>query len=284
MTISISALHVQRGHREVIRGVDLDVGAGELVAVIGANGAGKSTLLGALAGDLPFTRGAVMLGGRPLADWTPKSLARRRAVLRQSPRLDLRFSVLEVVLMGRTPHLNGHESRSDMEIARAALELVDLVGFEDRIYPELSGGEQQRVHLARVLAQVWTPSLGGGTPPRQDEHISYLLLDEPTASLDVHAQHLVLRCARQFATTGGAVVCVLHDINLAAQYADRVILLQDGVIVANGPPNTVLTPARLKQTFAVETTIIRPNDLAHPVIVAQPRRVKAPTTTKDSVP
>ena len=281
MSILITDLEVKRGQRDVIRGLNLSVAPGELVAVIGANGAGKSTLLGALAGDLPYTAGSISLDNRPVVEWTPKALARRRAVLRQSPRLDLRFSVLEVVLMGRTPHLRRHESLSDLRIARAALELVDLTGFEARVYPELSGGEQQRVHLARVLAQVWNPAIEG-TPDTDDRPSAYLLLDEPTANLDVLAQHSVLRCARRFAESGGAVLCVLHDINLAAQYADRVVLLAGGVAIADGPPNQVLTPARLHQTFSVNSTIIRPAELAHPVIVAEPRLHPTPTPKEDT--
>ena len=266
MSVEIKGLNVRRGARSVIRDLDLNIPTGEILVVLGANGAGKSTLLETIAGDHPIAKGEVFFGECSLSDWSPRALAKRRGVLRQSPRLDLRFTVLEVVLMGRTPHIQRHETRTDLQIALAALSLVNLEGFADRLYPELSGGEQQRVHLARVLSQVWTPALMGQEIEPSTEP-PYLLFDEPIANLDVHAQHLVLECITRFARVGGTVFCVLHDINLAAQYADNVLLLKDGQVLARGTPAEVLKPDLLLDAFQVNGTIVASEKIPHPIFV-----------------
>ncbi len=227
----------------LLDGVDIVLLPGELHAVIGRNGAGKSTLLKLLSGELPPATGSILLDGLPLSAHKPRDLARRRAVLAQHTTLTFDYRVLEVALLGRLPHL-GHraETEADAALARDALHRVGLSGYADRGYLTLSGGEQQRVHLARVLTQLSGES-GPGSPAK------ILFLDEPTSSLDLHHQHHILALARELAAAGAAVFAILHDLNLAARYADRITLLGDGRLLATGTPVEVLTRDLLQAAF-----------------------------------
>ncbi len=266
MSLVARDLTVRRGARTVLDGVDLAVGPGEFVALIGPNGAGKSTLLAAIAGDLEPAGGQILLDGRPLEDWSPRERARRRAVLPQASTLDFPFSVLEVVAMGRTPY--GRPGKADAAIARRALALVGLPALAGRPYTRLSGGERQRVHLARVLTQLWDPAFDRrGEGPRGPA--PYLMLDEPTASQDLGAQKRVLETARRFADVGGGVLCVLHALDQAARYADRLCLMAGGRITASGPPAAVLTADALEDAFGVPVHIHHPPELDHPLVTAR---------------
>lgn len=240
-------IHVLVEGSRLLEGVSVQVRPGEVVAVLGPNGAGKSTLLKVLSGDLSPTRGAVRMGGRSLGSWDPKESARVRAVLPQQSSLRFPFRVIEVALMGRSPHLRGSETRADYAIARFALREAGVDRLEHRLYPTLSGGEAQRVHLARVLAQIWE-SVDGA--PR------YLLLDEPTSSLDLAHQHHTLTAARGFAGRSVGVLVVLHDLNLAARYADRVLLLKEGRTVAEGTPGEVLQEETIEAVYDIPITVI----------------------------
>jgi iron complex transport system ATP-binding protein len=244
--IEAHGIHYAVGKVALLADVSVSVVPGEVLAVVGPNGAGKSTLRKLLTGDLLPTQGEILMGGRPLGDWTILDRARVRAVLPQDASLSFPFTVNEVVLMGRTPHLRGSESSRDHEIAAAALEAVEAVHLRERLYPTLSGGERQRVHLARVLAQIW-----------EDDGPRYLLLDEPTANLDLAHQHVTLRVMRRFANEGVGAMVILHDLNLAAQYADRVVMLKAGRVVAEGAPAEVLTSAIVEHAFGHAVTIIR---------------------------
>lgn len=235
------------GAKALVDSVDLRLRPGRVTVVVGANGAGKTTLLRLASGELAPTAGAVQMDGRPLAALSAREQARRRAVLAQQSHLRFAFSVLEVVLMGRSPHVRRTEAASDWQIAQAALEAVAMEDFAARSYPTLSGGEQQRVHLARALAQIWTPPPDGGH--------RYLLLDEPTASLDLRHQHGVLAAARRFAGEGAGVLAVLHDLNLAAQYADHLVVLTGGRVLAQGAPADVLTPAVIQAAFGMRVLV-----------------------------
>ena len=250
-------VHVRIGRSALLAGVSLTIASGEVVAVVGPNGAGKSTLLKALCGDVTASQGEVTLNGRRLAAWQRRERARVVAVLPQESTLAFPFTVLEVVLMGRTPHDSGN--RQDQAIARAALDAAGMAAFEQRLYPTLSGGERQRVHVARVLAQVWEEP---GDGPR------YLLLDEPTANLDLAYQHHTLETFRQFAAKGAGVLAVLHDLNLAAQFADRIIVLRDGHQVASGCPHAVLTPGIIEAAFAFSATVMPHPSRACPLVVS----------------
>jgi iron complex transport system ATP-binding protein len=234
--------------KQILEDVSLRLKGGEVLALLGPNGAGKSTVRKILSGDLPPTSGEVLMNEKPLSEWTFVERAKVRAVLPQDSSLNFPFSVMEVVLMGRAPHLlQGSESKKDYEIARAALEAVDASKLEERIYPTLSGGERQRVHLARVLAQIWEPSETGKN--------RCLLLDEPISNVDIAHQHQTLKIVRKFAREEVAVLIILHDLNLAAQYADQILMIKEGKIVAQGKPEKVLTPGIIRQTFQVSVAL-----------------------------
>lgn len=256
-------IEVTLGGAPVLQGVSLALAPGEVLAVIGPNGAGKSTLLHVLSGALKPWRGAVSLDGRALPDWNSKALARRRAVLGQSPSLTFPFRVLDVVLLGRSPHAGRSRRESDLAIAEAALRETDTLHLAARAYTTLSGGERQRVQLARVLAQVWPemPEESGGEGPR------YLLLDEPTNNLDIAHQLDLMATARRFAARGHGVLAVLHDPNLAALNADRICALRDGRLLAEGPPDAIVTPTLFKDAFGVDASIAVHPDSGRPVML-----------------
>lgn len=247
---------VHRDGKCVLENIDLTVNPGEMLGVLGPNGAGKSTLLGALCGELKTTQGQLWLDEQLLTHWTGPQRARRLAVLPQSSTLSFAFKVQEVVAMGRLPHDSGQQR--DAEIVQAALEAADALHLHDRSYLTLSGGERQRVHLARALAQLW-PGEGGQT----------LLLDEPTSMLDPLHQHTTLQAVRDFAYRGGAVMVILHDLNLAARYCDRLLLLESGRPYALGTPDTVLVPEALKAVFGLEVLVQRHPERGHPLIIAR---------------
>lgn len=271
MALVAEAIEVQRGRRRVLHGVDLRVEPGECVALVGPNGAGKSTLLAVMAGDLAPLRGRMCLDGRPLSEWSPRERACRRAMLPQASSLDFPFTVAEVVMLGRMPHFAGAERPADRAVVREALAQVGLTALADRPYPALSGGERQRVHLARVLAQVADPASADlAASDLTDIRPRYLLLDEPTASQDLRSRHVVLDCARRFADDGGAVLAVLHDLDAAARYADRLVLIADGRVLADGPPGAVLVPELLEAAYQIPLDVVRPPGHDHPVVIPRP--------------
>ncbi|MGX1560753.1 heme ABC transporter ATP-binding protein [Streptomyces sp. NPDC055506] len=249
-------LRVRLGALDVLKGVDLTVRAGEVLALVGPNGAGKSTLLSALAADVPAAEGVVRVHGRPAADWPAPDLALRRAVLPQSPALSFPFTVEEVVRMGRAPHAASPATTpaDDDRAVAEAMAATEVTGFATRPFSALSGGERARVALARVLAQ----------------HAPLLLLDEPTAALDLRHQELVLRLCRSRAHTGDAVVVVVHDLGLAAAYAHRVALLCAGRVAADGPPAEVFSERLLTEVYDQPVEV-----LPHPrtgALLVTPRR------------
>lgn len=247
---------VQRSGCTVLAGVDLELRPGEVFGVLGPNGAGKSSLLGALCGELPLAAGAVSLAGRPLGEWNGRERARRLAVLPQHSTLSFAFSVEQVVGMGRLPHDSGRVR--DAEIVAQALRAADAEHLRGRSYLALSGGERQRVHLARVLAQLW--------PGAQEQN---LLLDEPTSALDPLHQHTILQAVREFAGHGAAVLVILHDLNLAARYCDRILLLQSGLPHSQGTPQQVLNAEGLEAVFGLQVLIQSHPERGHPLIVAR---------------
>lgn len=238
--VETRALWLKLGSAQVLRDISLTVECGELVAIIGPNGAGKSSLLRVIGGDIPASRGDVKLFERPAQSWSDAELAKRRAFLTQRSNVSLPFLVEEIVAMGRAPH--GDE---DPKIVDASLEAAAAVAFRGRALTTLSGGEAQRVHVARVLAQI-------GPQPRG----RLLLLDEPIAALDLEHQHSVLAVGRALARRCAAVMVVLHDLNIAAKYADRIIALRDGTMVAEGGPQEVLTETFLRDTFRVRAEVM----------------------------
>ncbi|MFH9614557.1 heme ABC transporter ATP-binding protein [Streptomyces pratensis] len=229
----VAGAGVRLGGRPVLDSVDLTVRAGEVLALVGPNGAGKSTLLAALAADLPVDSGEVRVDGRPVALWSAPELALRRAVLPQSAALAFPFPVEDVVRMGRAPWAGTAREDEDDAAVDEAMAATEVTEFAARPFSALSGGERARVALARVLAQ--------RTP--------LLLLDEPTAALDLRHQELVLRICRERAAAGDAVVVVLHDLGLAAAYADRAVVLDHGRVAAAGPPTEVFTRTLLGEVY-----------------------------------
>lgn len=249
-------LEVRRGTAVVLSGVDVHLPPGEVLGVLGPNGAGKSTLLGALSGELDACVGRVTLDGKALGDWAGQARAQRLAVLPQHSTLSFAFPVREVVAMGRLPHATGRVR--DAEIIEQALLAADAAHLCSRSYLELSGGERQRVHLARVLAQLW-PGGEGQT----------LLLDEPTSALDPLHQHTTLQAVGDFARQGAAVLVIVHDLNLAARYCDRILLLQDGRPYVVGTPHEVLQADALRAVFGLDVLIQQHPERGHPLIVAR---------------
>lgn len=254
--LSADDLTVERGSAMVLAGVELALQPREVLGVLGPNGAGKSTLLGALSGELAPARGEVWLDRRRLSDWPGGERAQRLAVLPQSSTLNFAFRVDQVVAMGRLPHASGRTC--DEQIVRAALQAADALHLAERSYLALSGGERQRVHLARVLAQLWPGGAG-----------QVLLLDEPTSMLDPLHQHTTLQAVRAFAEQGAAVLVILHDLNLAARYCDRLLLLERGRPYALGSPEQVLRAGPLQAVFGLEVLVQRHPERGHPLIVAR---------------
>ncbi|MEU8139282.1 heme ABC transporter ATP-binding protein [Streptodolium elevatio] len=261
----VRGLRVDLGGRTVLRDVDLQVRTGEVLALVGPNGAGKSTLLGALAGDVAATAGQVLLDGRPLADWTAVQLARRRAVLTQSYELSFPFTVRAVVAMGRAPWARTPAEADDDAVVDAMLRRTETARFARRGFASLSGGERARVALARVLAQ----------------QAPLVMLDEPTAALDIRHQESVLRTAAERASAGDAVVVVLHDLALAAAYADRVAVLQDGRIAACGAPAQVLTGELLTRVYRHRIEVIRHPRTGGMLVTPVRKRGVRPAIRKD---
>jgi iron complex transport system ATP-binding protein len=231
---------VSIGRKRIIANVDFEIRAGEMAAIVGPNGSGKTTFLKAVSGDLPYT-GRISINGRDIAAMKPWQAAVMRAVLPQATALSFPFTVREVVKLGLTGGRSGALPGEDERLPERALARVDLDSFAGRFYQELSGGEQQRVQLARVLCQVWAPVLDGS--PR------YLLLDEPVSSLDIKHQLIIMDIARDFARRGGGVVAILHDLNLAAMFADRIFVMHRGGLAAAGSPQAVLSDELISRVF-----------------------------------
>jgi len=236
VTLRAQSIDVHLDRTPVLRGVEIAAHPGQVTAIVGPNGSGKTTLLRALTGEIAAS-GPITLDDLPVAPRHASALAARRGVLPQATRLAFPFTVIEVVRLG---HLAG--PRADRpEVPGAALARVGMGNMAGRFYEELSGGEQQRVQLARVLAQVWEPRGGAGA--------NWLFLDEPVSNLDIGQQLVVMRLARDFAAGGGGVVCVLHDLNLAAMFADLVVVMRQGRVAARGAPAEVLTSDILSDVY-----------------------------------
>lgn len=240
--LEAKGLGFRAGDRWLLRDVSFRVRPGQCWVVAGANGAGKSTLLRLLSGACPPHEGRVLLEGKPLADCPPRALARVRAFLAQERNTVFPFTVYEMALMGRIPWQEGWSLRPrDEAIARRALERTGMAPFARRAYSSLSGGERSRVDMARVSAQ----------EPR------LLLLDEPTNHLDTRHQFDLMDRCREHAADGGAVIAVLHDLNLAARHADRILLLHRGRTAAVGTPDEVLTEDNMRRYFCLDCVIWR---------------------------
>lgn len=248
--LEVREIRVELGKANVLYDISLSIEPGEFVAVVGPNGAGKSTLLSVLSGALVPHEGYASLDGRSLVRWAPRALACKRAVLAQHAELSFSFRVLEVAMLGRSPHFGASGRERDLEVVQASLVETGVDHLADRMHTTLSGGERQRAHLARVLAQIGFPST--------EEHVAgrYLLLDEPTSSLDPAYQHATLATARRAAGLGIGVLAILHDLNLAAMYSDRIVALRGGRMIAAGPPHEVLTEKVIRRVFEIPVRVV----------------------------
>ena len=251
---------VQVGTKTLLHPTDLTIKAGELVVIVGPNGAGKSTLMKLLTGDYTPACGQVLYDGETLSSWSAGEMAARRAVMPQSDQLSFPFTVFEVVQLGA--RFSSASQEEAKQRALKALMKVNLAGYEGRFYQELSGGEQQRVQLARILCQVWEPVA--------DRIPRYLFLDEPTASLDIRHQLDILSLARDFVSKGGGCFAILHDLNLASMFADRLLVVSQGHIVADGLPREILTDQLMSEVFSVPIRVSQtPLTHHHPFILPQ---------------
>ena len=250
--ISAQNLTYEVEGKTLLDGVDLHADRGQLVGLIGPNGAGKTTLLRTISGILRHRQGSVRLEGSDLTSLSPRDVAATLALVPQIAPYTYGFTSIELVLMGRYPHLGRFEieGREDDRIARDAMRLTETEQFSDRTLDTLSGGERQRVFVARALAQ----------QPR------ILLMDEPTANLDVLHQLKVLDLVRQLVDDGLTAVAAIHDLNMAARYCDKLVLLSDGRVLAEGTPNEVLTPETIESAFGVRSAVYQDPVTGSPAI------------------
>lgn len=255
--LEIKNLSYQVRNRKLLDGVSFQANPGQLVAIVGANGAGKSTLLKVCTRELKTTTGHIRLRDKSINTYSDKELSLFRAVLPQQNSVVFPFLVSELVLMGRYPHFDFHPSDHDYFVAEMALKKVGMWEFASRIFTTLSGGEQQRVQLARVLAQIWDAPSG------------ILFLDEPTTGLDLLHQHQMLELAREFTNKGFCAVVILHDLNLAAQYADQIVMLRAGRVEAMGAPRQVITIENIKRVFNLNIWLVEHPEMNCPMVIPQ---------------
>lgn len=251
--LEVTGLTATLNGNPFLQNIHCSLHAGEILAVLGPNGAGKSTLLKAIAGSLPYQQGQVTILNKPLETWAVRDLAKYRAVLSQNWYFPFPMTVLQVVLLGRYPHC-GQEAVQPaiMDVAYELLEALGVKQYVEQDIRQLSGGEQQRVQLARVLLQIWTDK----PQPR------LLLLDEPTASLDIVYQHQLLQyLTTEFIPKQLGILWIVHDMNLALQYAHSGLLLKKGTTVASGRIENVLNATNLRTTFEVEAHFYQ-----HPIL------------------
>lgn len=243
--LTTDCVSVTLDDQRILHDLSFEIAPGTWVGLLGPNGSGKTTLLRAISGVLPY-EGELLLEGRSIQDWSPRSLAQRVAFVRQSPTLTFDFTVLDLVLLGRAPHKRWLQSYNDYDrhLARKALAQVELDGFGDRSVLSLSGGELQRVFLAQALVQ----------------EADFLLLDEPTAHLDVHYQFAFMDQVQELVDRGRTILSVFHDLELAARYAERLLVLNAGQLVADGAPPEVLTPKLIASVFRMKASVHRAVD------------------------
>lgn len=251
--IKISHLSVFYDQRQALRDINLILNSGQVLAVIGPNGAGKTTLVRAISGVVPLSGGSILINENNLSDLSPLERARKVAVVPQARNLPAAFTAWEAVLLGRTPHLNffGQLSSDDEQIARQAMQKTDTLDLAERRLGELSGGEQQRVLLARALAQ----------------HAPILLLDEPVTHLDLHYQlDLMDQISALAGGEGLCVLAVLHDLNMASRYADYVALLVKGELMAYGKADEILVPEILSKAYNLPMDVFKGKSGGRPFI------------------
>ena len=247
MSIKSNGIDISLGGRKILNNISVEISIGEITSVIGPNGAGKSTLLKALAGDINPDMGSIFYDNKDLIDINIQERAFTRSVMSQLQPIAFDFSVREIIEMG---WINRGESNYAQEFENAVMEIVLKCGVENLIHRNfntLSGGEQRRIHFARTLLQLWRPS--DAKDPK------YLLLDEPTANLDLTYEVKMLNIIKEVANEGSGIMLVLHDLNLAAKYSDKIVLLSDGKIIKTGSPKDVFKAEILSEIYDIDIKI-----------------------------
>ncbi|MGB8192073.1 MAG: heme ABC transporter ATP-binding protein [Chitinophagaceae bacterium] len=246
------------GSKQILKGITLDFTAGEFAMILGPNGSGKSTYLKIFSGEINKFEGEVWYDEKPINAIQKEQLSTCRAVMSQQTELSFPLTVEEVVMMGRYPHFSFNPNKKDIAICDEVIVRMNLETFRERNYTTLSGGEKQRVQYARVLAQIWeNPSQGN----------RYLFLDEPLNNLDIAYQQDFLAMARVLKNENTVLVAVMHDINLAIQYADKLVFFKEGAMVASGRPKELVNATLLKDVFDVKTTVIDNPVNGEPLVV-----------------
>lgn len=253
--IEVKNIHYSVGAKKLVDDISFSVRPGELLAVIGANGAGKSTLLKLLCKEIHVAQGEIYIRERPIGAYKLDYLAKFRSVLAQSNTISISFKVHELVMMGRYPHFENHPTENDIQIVKAVMEETGITEFANRTYNTLSGGEQQRVQLARVIAQIY------------DQPKGLLFLDEPTNGLDLLYQQQILTLARSLADRGYCVISILHDINFAARFADKVLILKRGKRIAFGSPREVINCENIHQAFNIRVRLLDDDEFQCPLVI-----------------
>lgn len=256
--ISANGVSFHVGKKVLLQQTDVHFEEGRFHVIMGANGAGKSTLLKVLSGDQEPSTGNVSLGGKDLAVYGKKALALKRAVLSQHYHVTFPITVKDVVLMGRYPFYEANPTAHDRQICQKAMALMEVEKFAGRDYTTLSGGEAQKVQMSRVLSQIWNEA---------GEEGKVLFLDEPVSHLDVKYQYQLMRIAKDFCRQKTTVIAILHDINLAIAFADRILFMKEGEIRHVVEDATQITPAIIEDTFGVPSTILRESNHPKPIVV-----------------
>lgn len=255
--LSVQNIKYHAGGKEIIDGISTSFEPGLFHVIVGPNGSGKSTFLKIFSGDLKPQLGKVLYDGQDVFKLDKTILAQRRAVMSQQPELQFPLSVSEIVMFGRYPHFRYKPSKNDETICSKAMDKMEMTAMAGRDYLTLSGGEKQRTQFARVMAQIWEAEQG---------EKKYLFLDEAISHLDLRHQHQLLRIAKDFCSRQTTVIAILHDLNLAMQYADRILFMKEGRIAYELPKDGNLTPAMIKNIFEVEVTILF-TDSGKPLLV-----------------
>ena len=246
------------GKKQILKNVSATFLPGEFNMILGPNGSGKSSFLKIFSGEINKFQGTVLYDDKKIKELRKEDLAKKRAVMSQQADLGFPLLVEEVVMMGRYPHFTFNPNKKDITICNEVIERMNLVEFKERNYLTLSGGEKQRVQYARVLAQVWEKPTDG---------YRYLFLDEPLNSLDISYQHEFLQSAVELMKEHTVLIAVMHDINLAAHYADNLFFLKEGEMVVHGRPKDILTENIIEQVFNIKTTVIENPVTGKPLVI-----------------